>query len=52
MHENKKIFFLIFNVLTKTKYFNTRFVSLRYKTQIHIKRISVEKIRGKNHKFF
>jgi hypothetical protein len=32
MHENKNIFlFLFFNVLTKTRYFNTRFISLQYK---------------------
>jgi hypothetical protein len=34
MHEDKKDFFVVlyfFFVLEKTKYFNTRFVSLQYK---------------------
>ena len=47
-------YFYFFNVLTKTEYFNTGFVSLQYKNtnQYCTKLIIYIYICGKNHKFF
>jgi hypothetical protein len=45
MHKNKKFFFV------KTRYFNTGFVSLRYKIQTDINQNGVEKYTGKSQIF-
>jgi hypothetical protein len=45
MHKNKNFFFV------KTRYFNTGFVSLRYKIQTDINQNGVEKYTGKSQIF-
>jgi len=52
MHENKIFFnFFCFNISEKTKYFNVRFVSLRYKNINQYYTKLIEKY-AKNHIFF
>jgi len=51
MYENKNFFLCFFNVLMKTRYFNTRFVSLQYKNTNQYCSKCSQKF-SENHTFF